>query len=284
MKKMKIYAMLVFLVLMTSCEKYNQNEAETASVENGEADGNIALYLDSCQQERISVGIFQADQKVKTFHLQANDASCPSIKMSLPTGVYQLVVIAHNGDGNCTLSSPQKITFPKNKVTDTFFRYDTLQVTDEKSTVQKNLTLKRAVGKFQLHIADTIPDEVQQFKFYYTGGSSTFNAVTGYGCVNSRQTEYRPVQSGVSDYTVYTFPHKDSEHIKMTITAQDEDGKEITTHAIDQVPIQMNETTLCSGDFFESSDGASSSNTEFSFTFSEEWKDNIHVPFFHKSR
>lgn len=42
---------------------------------------------------------------------------------------------------------------------------------------------------FRLVIKDEIPEQAKKIKFYYTGGSSTLNAKTGYGCVNSKQTE-----------------------------------------------------------------------------------------------
>ena len=48
-----------------------------------------------------------------------------------------------------------------------------------------DVTLKRAVGKFRLVVKDETPKTIKQMKIYYTGGSSTFDATTGYGCVNS---------------------------------------------------------------------------------------------------
>lgn len=73
-----------------------------------------------------------------------------------------------------------------------------------------NLELKRAVSKFRLIVDDSIPSDVVQMKFYYTGGSSTFNPVSGYGCINSRQTEFRVVTSEMHgkgcQFEVFTFP------------------------------------------------------------------------------
>ncbi len=102
---------------------------------------------------------------------------------------YRVVIIGHNGTGNCTISSPEKVKFASNKLTDTFYYYGKLILTDGEET-EESIELKRAVAQFKVHITDTeIPAEAHSIKFYYTGGSSTLDATTGYGCVNSRQTE-----------------------------------------------------------------------------------------------
>ena len=102
------------------------------------------------------------------------------------------LVIAHNGEGSATITSTEKVTFPNNKVTDTFYYYGDLIVTSEVQSY--DLTLTRAVAMFRLVLTDEeIPSTVTKFKFYYTGGSSTFSPKDGYGCVNSKQTEIRAV-------------------------------------------------------------------------------------------
>ena len=79
------------------------------------------------------------------------------------------------------------MTFPNNKVTDTFFYYGDLVVGTEKQSY--DLTLTRAVAMFRLVLTDDeIPSTVAKLKFYYLGGSSTFrltadpdwDAVNGY--------------------------------------------------------------------------------------------------------
>ena len=70
-----------------------------------------------------------------------------------------------------------------------------------------DLTLTRAVAMFRMVLTDEeIPSTVTKFKFYYTGGSSTFSPSAGYGCVNSKQTEIRPVADD-GTYEIFTLPH-----------------------------------------------------------------------------
>lgn len=282
MKRTRIYAMLAILMLIVSCEKYNLDEAKNKMTENEDTEGNVALYLDSCQQDRITVALFQDGKKIKTIHKSLVSSPTNQMKLTLPEGNYQLLVVAYNSEDNCTISSTQKITFPNNKITETSYILDSLKVADE--DVSKNLRLRKVTGTFMLHITDSIPPDAYQLKFYYTGGSSTLDAHTGYGCVNSRQTEYRDIRSNLLDYCVYTFPHQEKKKLKMTITALDESGASIQSDTLAEIPIQVADTTLYRTDFFKTSPGANSSNSDFNFTFDEKWKDSIDVPFFHKAR
>ena len=87
-------------------------------------------------------------------------------------GTCQLVVIAHCCDGSATITSTEKVTFPSNKVTDTFYYYGYLVVTDARNSY--DLTLIRAVAMFRLVLTDEdIPSNVTRMKFYYTCGSSS---------------------------------------------------------------------------------------------------------------
>jgi len=123
---------------------------------------------------RLNIAVFNADgTKVKTVAQKEGDASYGTVALSLAAGTYKLVVMAHNCDGAATITSTEKVTFPNNKVTDTFYYYGDLVVSNEKQTYY--LTLTRVVAMFRLVLTDEeVPENVAKFKFYYTGGSSTF--------------------------------------------------------------------------------------------------------------
>lgn len=272
--------MLVAIIGMASCEKYNPSTTEYSHGNEDDANGNVTLQLDSCSQERVTFSIFQDGKKVKTIHQDASSSELGTVHISLDEGTYTVVAIAHNGNGNCTISSPEKITFPNNKVTDTFFYYDTLYI--NKKPLQQDLHLRRAVAAFNLHITDEIPSNIHQFKFYYTGGSSTFNAVTGYGCANSRQTEYLEARPNLANYMIYTFPHEAEKKLKIVITAQDAENKDITSKTFEDVSILKNHITHWSGDFFHQEEA--DRDASLGFIFEDTWKEENNVPFFHKSR
>lgn len=282
--KKKTYVWLASLLLMlvatlTSCEKFALDDSGTNS---HDANANVIIHasvaknnstgtrsgeedfgdeetgdedgLDEGDEEvegkpledycsRLSIAIFDGEEKVKTLNLKAEDGY-DDIGINLDAGKYRMVAIGHNGSGNCTISSPEKVKFYKNKMTDTFFYYGTFNVIDGEDT-DNYILLNRAVAQFKVHITDaTIPAEAHSIKFYYTGGSSTLDAVTGYGCVQSRQTESFKLQEGKRDYSVYTFPREENKGLKMTINILDADAQSIKEYSKEGVPVKRNNITL----------------------------------------
>lgn len=265
--KKKTYVWLASLLLMlvatlTSCEKFALDDSGTNS---HDANANVIIHASVAKNNstgtrsgeedeeiegkpledycsRLSIAIFDGEEKVKTLNLKAEDGY-EDIGINLDAGKYRMVAIGHNGSGNCTISSPEKVKFYKNKMTDTFFYYGTFNVIDGEDT-DDYILLNRAVAQFKVHITDaTIPAEAHSIKFYYTGGSSTLDAVTGYGCVQSRQTESFKLQEGKRDYSVYTFPREENKGLKMTINILDADAQSIKEYSKEGVPVKRNNIT-----------------------------------------
>lgn len=223
---------------------------------------------------RISYAIFNGDTKVKMVSQTSAESDFGTLKLNLAKGMYRLVVIAHNGLGNCTISSPDKITFANNKCTDTFYYYAEIDMNGDRT---ESISLKRAVAMFRLKITDNMPLDVKTMKFYYTGGSSTFNAVTGFGCVNSKQTELFAVTSDMvgkpSEFEVYTFPHDVSGNLKMTITAQSATETPLYEKVIELMPVTLNRISQMTTSFFGGSGpgDSSSANANVSMSIDAEW-------------
>jgi len=220
---------------------------------------------------RINCAVFQGDDKVKTVNQTSDDSQFGSIDLWLEAGDYRIVLIAHSGTANATISKPEEVKFPNNKVTDTFCWYKEVTVSSDYAYTAE---LKRVVAMFRLATKDNVPSTVQQMKFYYTGGSSTLNAVEGVGCVNSRQTELRSVtsdmigQPGVFD--VYTFPHDEEDELKMTVTALGSGDAEVCQKVFEKVPVRRNYITKYNGYFFgEGSEEGE--GTGLKVSFDEKW-------------
>ena len=220
---------------------------------------------------RLNIAIFDTDgTKVKTVAQKEGDASYGTVAMTLAAGTYQLVVIAHNGDGSATITSTEKVTFPNNKVTDTFYYYGDLVVTDAKQSY--DLTLTRAVAMFRLVLTDeSLPPTVAKLKFYYLGGSSTFSPKDGYGCVNSKQTEVRTIaDDGI--YDIYTLPHTEDDVLtKLTVTALDENDNIVKERIFENVPVTRNQVTRYTGSFFGSGGSGQTSDGTFRMTADPDW-------------
>ena len=219
---------------------------------------------------RISLALFKDGVKVKSIHQDTKDTHFGQIDVRLPAGTYQVVAIAHSGNGSATITSPEEISFPKNKMTDTFYYCQEVTVGGNASY---QLEMKRAVAMFRLVTTDAIPTAVKTMKFYYTGGSSTFNAMTGVGAKNSRQTEERTVtdaqHAASGQFDVYTFPHTPSDVLKITVSALNASGDVITEHTFEEVPVKVNEITQYKGSFFQGTTPADANI--FSFSVQDEW-------------
>ena len=285
MKKLMLFALAL---LLTACEKPIMDDGKTSTEQK---DANIILHFTQYDQEaftrsatditelcsRLNIAIFDAEgTKVKTVAQKEGDSSFGTVALTLTAGTYRLVVIAHNCDGSATITSTEKVTFPNNKVTDTFYYYGDLVVTEAKQSY--DLTLTRAVAMFRLVLTDeSVPSNVAKLKFYYLGGSSTFSPKDGYGCVASKQTEIRPVPadfvSGTA-FEIYTLPHTEDDVLtKLTVTALDANDNVIKERTFENIPITRNQVTRYTGSFFGSggSGGASSSDGTFHLTADPDW-------------
>ena len=288
MKKTIVFSTLLAGILsLASCEKavFDEQQPERADgkvhvefrvtqfeeMPFSVVTGDTRSVVDVSQVcSRINFVIFSEGAKVKSVNQLADDDSFGRVSLDLSEGDYQVVVVAHNGTGNATFTSPEEIKFADNKVTDTFYYYAQLSVHQDMAV---DMLLKRAVAKFRLVTTDPVPSGIQQMKFYYTGGSSTFDAVTGFGCKESRQTEYRSVTADMvgktAQFEVYTFPHAQEDKLKMTISALDASGAEICQRVFEEVPVKLNQITQYTGAFFEES--APTGAAVFTLKADDEW-------------
>jgi hypothetical protein len=253
---MKQILFALVAVLVCGCEKMVIDNDVYSKGDNG---GNVTLHITQTEGAtrssvlsdvcgRLNVAIFDAGgQKVKAIAQTIADAGFGSVSLSLAAGNYTVVAIGHNCTGSATITSADKVTFPNNKVTDTFSYFGRLTVTGDRQDV--DIMMKRAVAMIRLHLTDEMAamNDVAQFKFYYLGGSSTFSPSAGYGCVNSKQTEYR-AYSDDGVYCLYTLPHSANDVLtKMTVTALDASDNALGEFIIEDVPVTVNKITDCTG-------------------------------------
>ena len=283
---MKKLLFAISILTLTACEKPILGEDE---VGDSATEANVILHFTQFEQEaftraatditslcsRLNIAIFNSEgTKVKTVAQKEGDSNYGTVALSLAEGTYQLVVIAHNCEGSATITSTEKVTFPNNKVTDTFYYYGDLVVTSE--TQNYDLTLTRAVAMFRLVLTDEdIPSAVAKFKFYYTGGSSTFSPKDGYGCVNSKQTELRTMPAGSASGTIFeifTLPHTEEDVLtKLTVTALDANDNTINERIFENVPVVRNQVTRYTGSFFGSGGGGQTGSGSFRMTADPDW-------------
>ena len=289
----RIVFFLSLVLLLSGCEKVNLADYLEKSADGYEitfcmskfivtdftrtADGDVSApsKVEASAKDLgtvVNFAVFMGEEKVKTINQKIADADFGTVKVVLPAGDYHIVALVHSCSGNATISSPAKITFPNNKVTDTFV-YTTDLTVGEDQTIEAEL--QRVVAMFRFTVEDAIPADVTKMQFYYTGGSSTLNADSGFGCVNSRQTEVREVADHAAGqvFEVYTFPHDLTGTLSMTITAFDANGGEYAARTLANVPVEQQKITNCSMEFFGG--GGTPVGSAFTFYGDSEWRGEI---------
>ena len=250
--------LILAAIVLAGCEKVviedaagltdrEQNVVLKVTAGNCTTRGDVALS-DVCG--RLSVAVFDADGvKVKTVGQAIGDAGFGTVALAITPGTYTIVAVAHNGTGAATITSGEKVTFPNNKVTDTFYYYGQVTATKERQDVTVRLKRNVAMLRFRL-TGESLRTDIAQLKFYYLGGSSTFSPLEGFGCVNSKQTEYRAwSEDGV--YELYTMPHSTDDVLtKVTVTAYDAGDNEVGAAELVNIPVTVNRVTNYAGDIF----------------------------------
>ena len=294
MKKLIVSLSAVFTVLMVftfiACEKALMAEDSDTS---GDKNGNLRVRVFQIEQTpfgsltraaasevctRLNFLIYNTDNsRAKMVNQTSSDKNFGTVSFQLDEGDYQLVVVGHSGSGNPTSTNPLKIQFTNaTGFTDTFLSSDDITVKAE-DPLEIDVTLVRIVALCRFCLTDDIPADVRKMQFYYTGGSGAFDAYTGLGSMNSKQTVTFDVSDGSQkQFDLYTFLHEESDNIALKVTALDASGNVLYERDFD-VPMQQNHITWLTGAFFIGS--GSSSTTVTGVTVNTDWAGELHLTF-----
>lgn len=257
----KLINTLILIILIfsqTSCERVSFDKSDIENKDGFELNfhvGNIDTSgIDDVSKvcNKINFAVYDSiGDRVKSISQSSDyDNDFGTVKVCLPEGNYKVVALAHNGKANASTTNMNRITF-NGKVTDTFVYSEDINV---KGNSDYQMTLKRCVAKILFTIKDKVPDEVKQIKFFYTGGSSTLDGISGWGCVNSRQTEIRDVKAEAradsSVYELYTFPQDSNGSLDITVSCLDSSGNILYERMFDDVKVSKCGITTCTARLF----------------------------------
>ena len=302
-----VAVLLIFSFSMTSCEKMEIEEnGNTEEVGHGQENGRpITFSIAKLPQKTadgqttnsvftdLTLAVFQYGAIVDQIVQSAEDKDLGTCSMKLEDGNFTVIALAHNCGATIDLTKdPQKVVMPNDKtsksnqkVTDSFWCNESITVDGSDSRI--DLELNRIVAKFCLVIEDAMPSRVATMQFYYTGGSSTLNAMNGEGCVKSRQTVKFPITADMigkpSSFEVYTFPREGSETLNMTVSALDANGNALYRKEFPLVSIAANKVTQYSGSFFgdgdDSGDEPGEGDISFDISINDDWDEQIDVSY-----
>ena len=226
---------------------------------------------------RLNFAIYDEDgSRTKQANQTSVAADFGKASFQLEPGDYTLVVVGHSSNGNPTMTDLKKIQFTNSQgYTETLLCCTMVTISED--PVEKQVSLDRIVSLCRFVVTDDIPADVKKMRFYYTGGSGAFNALTGLGSVNSKQTVTVDVSSGSQkQFDLYTFLHEVQSDISLKVTALDNDDNVLYERDFD-VPMEQNHITWLSGAFFNGS--GSSSLTITGVTVNTDWAGETHLTF-----
>ena len=226
--------------------------------------------------KRLNFAIYDMDgTRVKQVNQMSDDKGFGTASFQLEEGDYYVVVVGHSSNGNPTMTNPMKIQFTNTQgYSDTFLCSGYVSIAEEPEEYE--VSLDRIVSLCRFVVTDDFPEEVKKMRFYYTGGSGSFDATTGLGCVNSKQDMKFDVVEGQNQFDLYTFLHDVEGTIHLEVTGLDASGNELYVREFD-VPMQQNHITWLSGAFF---DGSGSSATTFTgVTVNTDWDGETYLTF-----
>jgi len=270
MKKLLFF--ICTITLLTSCEK-----AITVESENEEnLTGNLIVKIFEIEHTpftaitreaaanactRLNFAVYDAEgNRVQQINQTSDKEPFGKASFQLEAGNYKLAVVGHSSKSNPTMTSAAKIQFTNaTGYTDTFL-YST-DITIGEEPVELQVSLLRIVSLCRFVLTDEFPEGVAKMKFYYTGGSGAFNASTGLGSVNSKQTVIYDVKDGVKQFDLYTFLHATESAISLKITALDGSDNVLRERDFD-VPMTQNQITWLTGAFFSGSSSSSSADVQ----------------------
>lgn len=230
----------------------NPDYAQTrAVVDVGQVCSNLSFCIYPCEGESF--------EKIQ-INQSRGEESFGMVSQNLTVGVHKIVVVAHNGDKNPTMTNAESISFGNNtilKTTDTYCWAGEVNVTQQTGTVEVSLT--RATAMFRLKLTDAqIPAQVCELQFAYKGGSAAVNPFTLEGTTKSNQKESFVIQDlSQKTFEIYTFPRYEEKNgvrnlsqLEITVTAIDVYGNAVKERVLTNVPVLSNRITECTGEFF----------------------------------
>ena len=239
-------------------------------------DGDTKTVVDMADYcSRFNFVLYQDGKKVEAVTQMKDEAGNDfgQVAMTVSTGTYQLMVLAHSSvGGNPVLSHPEEIQFTNQLgYSDTFYYYGTIEVTTDQTS--HDIMLNRATTMVRLNFDETFPENIKYFLVKYTGESGVLNTITGYGGkTNSQQEKLVNVSSYAGKYAkfsmpIYTFMRHDTGSLKIRMIAFDFDSIPFLERSYDNVPIEHTKATDFVGEFFEHE-----TQQAFSFKLETDWE------------
>lgn len=199
------------------------------------------------------------------------------MKLLLPTGTYQLVIVAANTPkpintkNRINIKSLTEVDFPNNQVSDMAYCCQEVTVASTGKTQTIDCVLKRAVACVCLETTDRVLDNMKSFSISISGNlGNVFNPSTGHclatAPINKVVNVSKPSGKGLTLDIFVLLGEDDVSDVSLSTTATDTDGKEIKSTSFQNVHLVAGKRTTYKGPFFSYTNKFSVSVTEADIT------------------
>lgn len=176
------------------------------------------------------------------------------MKLLLPTGTYQLVIVAANTPkpintkNRINIKSLTEVDFPNNQVSDMAYCYKEVTIASTGKTQTIDCVLKRAVACVTLETTDKVLDNMKSFSIDISGNVSKLAG------------------KGLTLDIYVLLGEDDVSDVSLSTTATDTDDKEIKSTSFQDVHLVTGKRTTYKGPFFSYTNKFSVSITEADIT------------------
>jgi hypothetical protein len=254
---------LVLLMVISSCSMPHE---EVSVVDNNAmvCDLKLRVGIDGFQHRasraivpiaqlcrHIDIGIYNRQGTlIRVCHQQADEKDFGKLSFRLKKGEYSLRVVGHNGREAVDLDDFNRIAF-HGVMTDSYLYAGEISLQGS-SVVQVRLV--RCVACVQFVVKDKVPASVTQFRFTYSGGSTSYDLMKQSGSRSSTLVALFDVADSArrdsSVYTFYAIPLKRQRTLDVLVEALNHKGMVVKKLYRPAVSIQPNVITRFSGCFF----------------------------------
>lgn len=200
------------------------------------------------------------------------------MKLQVPAGTYQLVIVAANTPkpintkNRIDIKSLTEVDFPNNQVSDMAYCYQEVTIASTTGKTQTiDCVLKRAVACVCLETTDKVLANQKTFSISISGNcGNVFNPSTGHCLATAPINKVADVSKltgkGLTLDIYVLLGEDDVSDVSLSTTATDTDGKEIKSTSFQNVHLVAGKRTTYKGPFFSYTNKFSVSITEADIT------------------
>lgn len=245
----------------------------------GDGSENKAL-ADCCLFSELELALVPKGGTMESAYYFRQDDSMEDfgqMKLQVPAGTYQLVIVAANTPkpintkNRINIKSLTEVDFPNNQVSDMAYCYQEVTVASAGKTQTIDCVLKRAVACVCLVTTDKVLANQKTFSISISGNlGNVFNPSTGHclatAPINKVANVSNLVGKGLTLDIYVLLGEDDVSDVSLSTTATATDDKEIKSTSFQNVHLVTGKRTTYKGPFFTYTNNVSVSVTEADIT------------------